>query len=571
MISPEEFFRKCFPESHIQTFDDAKKGRDLLRSMPGATTSWAALDALNEQGAGIFFNPNPCRGARTEENVIALKWAFVDLDHGTKAEMMERISRSPLKPSVVVESRRGFHVYFRADISRENWGLIIGGLQQFFDGDEAVSSMNEVLRVPGFFHMKDEGNPFLIRIEAVHPVKYSERELLDAFPFESFEQRFQREHGDSLVKLRDLDIRDVLSRLGVEVRKNQIFQDGLGTSMMVNVKGNYVNRFSGLPGSGSTIDVVMHFRDCSLADAISWLRKEYGVKEELGGVTFHPSVLKAEIMQGMRVGVGTPYTWGTSRLDRDFPPIERGNYIVLGGETGLGKTAFSLFMGMQNAKRGRRVLYLSLEMANKGLLRRYARESAGVTAEEYRLGNIDPEKVLSAGAALAEIPETFFLHEFPAHVRYNMGTIKELFVKNKGFDLVFLDNLGFIDGEGDEVNERQSSASRDIVNFCKEFSDQVCVVALHHFKKGNKGKPRRLDDLMGSAKIGHDVSYAIQLWRNQEENIPYQEKAKLLVILQKSREWGDYKMGTVYYHQGKFFDEDQRGKGLSGADLKGIF
>lgn len=568
-----EQFLAIFKDSYLQTFDDSGQERqELIVKEPVShfSSPYTHLEKLNKAGAGIFVTPNPCSGGRKAEHISALKWAFVDMDNGTKEDMYTKILNSPIRPSLITESKRSYHLYFRSDITLGNWDKIIGGLLQYFDGDEAVASTNEVLRVPGFFHMKDAENPFMIRVEEVNSVKYTEEELMTAFPFESFTQKFTRQHGsdETLDRVKALDIRDVLRKLGADVRGIKVFEDGKSTSMTVNVQENYLNRFSGKSGSGSTIDVVMNYKNCTTAEAIRWLKQEYHISDHkrskpvapvvLPGAIIRPSDLREELIDDMRKGVPSPYTWGTDQTDFIFPPIERGDYIVLGGETGVGKTTFALAMAIQNATKGSRVLFLSLEMANKALMRQYARKRSGGTKEEQRLGQHPEHKIQLADKAIAEIPETFLLYNFPQDAEYNMGTFRALNLQYGPFDMIFIDNLGFVKGDGEQITEKQSSASRDIVNFCKEFSETTAVVALHHFKKGNDGKPRRLDDLMGSAKVGHDVSYALQVWRYMEKDIPDAERSKLILMLQKSRNWGDYEQNTIHHYQGGFYDTDQR-------------
>jgi len=299
----------------------------------------------------------------------------------------------------------------------------------------------------------------------------------------------------------------------------------------------------------------------------AWFADRYGIKAEKlsqqktgekHGKTFHPGKMKDEILASMRSGIGTPYTWGTQKLNDAFSPIERGNYIVLGGETGLGKTVFSLFLGLQNAAKGLKVLYLSFEMANKGLIRRYARDVAGISEREWESGKIPEEKILKAGEAVSSFPDGFFLHEFDTDTPITVEAVRKVHEKDGPFDMIIIDNLGFLDGEGEQENVRQSKVSRDIVKLSKELSNQACVIVLHHFRKGGDGKPRTINDLLGSGKIGHDVSYFVQVWRNQDEDIAYEEKAKLLVLLQKNREWGRFGRETVFYHAGGFHDHDQR-------------
>ena len=585
-MTPQEFLN-IFPDCHIQTFDDSKKVDDApCRLYKGLEWSW--LTEQNDKGFGIYFNPNPClegNRRRKEENITELKWAFVDMDIGTKAEMMEKVRSSPLKPSMIIESKRSYHLYFRADISKSKWSQIINGLIDFFDGDIALKSMNEVLRVPGFYHLKNPDSPFLIRIEEINAVKYTEQQLIDSFPHKPFEQTFKAQYGDKLEKVKNIPIKDVLQKLGADVRGNQIFEEGKQTSMQINISGNYVNRFSGKKGSGSTIDAAMYFKNIDVAEAIVWLKKEFGIlddstwrgkpennkaKDKASLVESSIEILEAsnyiEEAKTYITSDRSPFTWGTQSLDNTFSPIERGHEIVLGGETGIGKTVFSFFMALQNARLGLRVLYISLEMSNLSLLTRYAREKAKIYMNEWKEKKIPEYKQKIFDEALGSVPKNLKLPKFNGNIERTTALVREFMAQNK-YDIIFLDNLGFLDSEeGRTETEKQRFISRDLVDICRGANGVLVVI--HHYRKGNSNLPRSLNDLMGSGKISHDTAYVVQVWRkrkideitekegykkNENETKPI-DPSELAVIVQKDRSWGREDSVIVHYHEGEFYD-----------------
>jgi hypothetical protein len=147
----------------FQTFDDSKdKRRSLARVFNGTLDEhWNKLCGLNAQGAGIFITVNATDGkGRTSENIKRVRALFVDLDGAPLTPVM----RSNRKPHIVVASSPGhFHPYMLvSDVKLEEFADLQKVLIARFDGDPKVFDLPRVMRLPGFFHCKDE--PFLVHI-----------------------------------------------------------------------------------------------------------------------------------------------------------------------------------------------------------------------------------------------------------------------------------------------------------------------------------------------------------------------------------------------------------------------
>lgn len=130
---------------------------------------------INKKGYGIFFTPNPCDGRLLTKNVISINWWFVDVDEGEKSEILNKIKKSPLYPTIIIETKRGYHAYWKAkNATKENFRRIEQGLIDYFGGDNAVKNPNRLMRCPNFYHMKDPNNPFFIKIIEQNNNSYQE-------------------------------------------------------------------------------------------------------------------------------------------------------------------------------------------------------------------------------------------------------------------------------------------------------------------------------------------------------------------------------------------------------------
>jgi hypothetical protein len=183
------------------------------------TSEDAAFYNTAEQGYGVFHTVNEFEGERrVVENLRALRYWYADLDTGTKEEQLERIAKH-LKPTRIVETRKGFHVYWKAiDATLANWDRIVKrGIVPALEADPRASDPLRLLRAPGYYHHKQE--PFLVRTVAQANVAYHEGQMLEAFPdlkVEAAVQRAERDLGGTggfWARVALLDGAEVIERL----------------------------------------------------------------------------------------------------------------------------------------------------------------------------------------------------------------------------------------------------------------------------------------------------------------------------------------------------------------------
>lgn len=140
----------------FQTFDDRRDKRpEMVRVYHGTLEQHhAKLKRLNDDGAGIFFcvNQTDLQG-REASNVIRVRALFVDLD-GAPLEPVVAWR----KPHITVESSPGkWHVYWLVrDFSLDDFKRAQQWLIAKFNSDNQVCDLPRVMRVPGYFHKKEQ-------------------------------------------------------------------------------------------------------------------------------------------------------------------------------------------------------------------------------------------------------------------------------------------------------------------------------------------------------------------------------------------------------------------------------
>jgi len=191
-------------------------------------------------------------------------------------------------------------------------------------------------------------------------------------------------------------------------------------------------------------------------------------------------------------------------------------------------------------------------MSNSALVLRYVRAKMGIKPMEWRDRKFDINEL---NRRIDRLPKTLFMKQIDTqNTEINLDLINKIIIDGK-YDMVFIDNFGFIEARGESVNEQMRKVSRGMVDLKNKTN--TTIFALHHFRKGtDKSQVRRsLDSILGSSKIAHDVDFVLQVYRdlNIDEDSIESKKSEFIVSITKDRDWGGSAYSTVYYKNGEFY------------------
>jgi len=132
------------------------------------------------QKENVFFAVATRNGGGTKEDILQIPCLWCDLDFKElpreQAEL--NLSKTPLKPSILVESGNGFHAYWLLDIplGREDIAeaeKVLRLITQSLGGDNAATDASRILRVPGTLNHKYEPARNVVISQLDRSIEYS--------------------------------------------------------------------------------------------------------------------------------------------------------------------------------------------------------------------------------------------------------------------------------------------------------------------------------------------------------------------------------------------------------------
>jgi replicative DNA helicase len=197
---------------------------------------------------------------------------------------------------------------------------------------------------------------------------------------------------------------------------------------------------------------------------------------------------------------------GFQDLDDRMMGMAGGEMIVLAARPGKGKTNLGLNIATFASKSGKRTIFFSMEMSKGELANRIA------CAE----GNIRSRAIATLDWDAFAGPLSNFIARSDGYsmliddkAGQTMGRINLACKKAKrtlgGLDLIVIDYLQLIKGEGKSRYEQVTNISRDIKILAKDFDVPVlCLAQLNRGPEGGKTKPKA-SDLRDSGAIEQDA------------------------------------------------------------------
>ena len=206
-----------------------------------------------------------------------------------------------------------------------------------------------------------------------------------------------------------------------------------------------------------------------------------------------------------------------SGLDEFLGGFQRSDLIIVAGRPSMGKTSFALNIAAEAAvKQGACAAIFSLEMAREPLVLRLLASEANVDSRRVQLGRTseeDEKRIMDAIGVLSEAP--IYIDDTPLSRAVEMRSKARRLYYERGIDLIIVDYLQLMQGEGKDEVEKVSSISRSLKALARELN--VPLIAVSQMSRAVESRTSRkpqLSDLRGSGSIEQDADVVMFIYRD---------------------------------------------------------
>ena len=243
--------------------------------------------------------------------------------------------------------------------------------------------------------------------------------------------------------------------------------------------------------------------------------------------------------------VGLPT--GFADLDRKTSGLHSGDLVIVAGRPAMGKTCLALNIAEHSALAGRSVLVFSLEMADEQLAQRSIASIGGIPLQRLRSGQLqDPEDYARMAVALGKLHESkLVIDETPSLTASQMAARARRIKRRQGLDLVVIDYLQLMRGDGNTRNEELGAITRTLKLMAKELKVPVILLSqLSRKVEERTNKRPMMSDLRESGAIEQDADLILMLYRDEyyNEGSEWRGYAEAIIAKQRMGETGSFHM-----------------------------
>lgn len=247
--------------------------------------------------------------------------------------------------------------------------------------------------------------------------------------------------------------------------------------------------------SGGGIEII------STADAIS-----AAVKQTMDRIDREPGVIG-----------GLPF--GVRRLDIETDGMGKGELVVIGGRTSMGKSVMAMQSAIACAKTGAKSAYFSFEMPAASLALRAACSLGGVSLKSVKSGRMTDDeyhRYVTGSTLFADMPISI-IDRSGLSVGQIAATCRRLKYR-QGLDAIFIDHLHLMPVQANNKAAALGDISAGFQRLARELDLPVILLAQlnREAAKGNrdgKASPPVLTDLRDSGSIEQDADTVILIHR----------------------------------------------------------
>jgi len=231
-----------------------------------------------------------------------------------------------------------------------------------------------------------------------------------------------------------------------------------------------------------------------------------------------------------------------------FIKFYKNTVTVIGAKPGTGKTAFLLSSAIEQAKKGYRIMVISLEMTSDRLTARVIQTKTQIFAKRLISGDITDKEYDEVKGL--ELTENILIDEGIGINSQNFKTRLVSLYKKYRFDVCYLDYFQKIPliGKDSAVNLQFNLMENHICAFAKENSVAMCILS-----QLTRGENTGLESLRGGGieQGAQQVYMFIDEFVKENKDLEFMQiekdkRGRILVTCEKNRD-DTYMGGTIYF------------------------
>ena len=220
---------------------------------------------------------------------------------------------------------------------------------------------------------------------------------------------------------------------------------------------------------------------------------------------------------------------GIEDLDRVIGHLRGGMYVAIGARPSVGKSILALSFCVNAAKKGKRVLLVSLEMNEVEITERILANESNVSLGMITSGHITSEAWGNMAHAIGKIANLPLYYSLEAETVEKVRMAAYQLYENDGLDMIAIDYLQLMESSYSRKNGRQeqvSEISRGLKRLAQEM--QIPILVLTQLNRAsekttNQGKKTKREPTMSEAResgaIEQDANIFILLHDPQESEL----------------------------------------------------
>lgn len=231
------------------------------------------------------------------------------------------------------------------------------------------------------------------------------------------------------------------------------------------------------------------------------------------------------------------YSWGVKQLDFATGGKSPGDYWIISGRPGSGKTAEICNSALSDGRNNIPALIMEAEMPYESLMERFISIDTGIPLQNIRQGLISEENLEDIKNSLTRMKSypIFIDTNFMTDRYYIESTIAKYVSKNR-VKVVYLDYLQLFADRDDNQTHELGRISRALRLSANKYD--LCIIAASQLNRGVESRDNKrpiMSDLRQSGNLEEDADYVVGLYRDEYYNKDTQHKGLMEFIILKAR------------------------------------